>query len=154
MTATELKRLDAAADEDGAALLKKPWRTFRKPDFSAAERALTAAERGTATHRVLQYLRFSDAETAEGVGAQIAELIRAGFLSEREGEAVLVDSIVGLMRSDLGARLRRAEREGASGANFAFRSCAPPETSSPTRRRRTCCCRASWTAALRRTARS
>ncbi len=125
VTATELKRLDAAADEDGAALLKKPWRTFRKPDFSAAERALTAAERGTATHRVLQYLRFSDAETPEGVGAQIAELIRAGFLSEREGEAVLVDSIVGLMRSDLGARLRRAEAEGKIRREFRFSLLCP-----------------------------
>ena len=126
VTATELKRLDAQQDEgDGAAMLARPWRTFRKPDFSSVERALTAAERGTATHRVLQYLRFSDAVTPEGVQAQIDELIRAGFLSEREGKAVLTDSIVGLMRSGLGARLIRAERDGQIRREFRFSLLCP-----------------------------
>ena len=125
VTATELKRLDAESGSDGAALLKKPWRTFRRPDFSAVERGLTAAERGTATHRVLQYLRFADAVTSEGVQAQIAELIRAGYLSAREGEAVLVDTIVGLMRSELGARLIRAEREGRVRREFRFSLLCP-----------------------------
>lgn len=125
VTATELKRLDAAPDEDGAAMVQKPWRTFRKPDFSAVERRLTAAERGTATHRVLQYLRFSDAVTPEGVRAQIAALIRAGFLTPREGEAVLVDTIVGLMRAPLGERLIRAEREGRIRREFRFSLLCP-----------------------------
>ena len=125
VTATELKRLDAQNDEESAALLKKPWRTFRRPNFSAQERALTAAERGTATHRVLQYLRFSDAQDAEGVQRQIRELIRAGFLSEREGRAVLTDTIVGLMRSPLGARLIRAEREGRIRREFRFSLLCP-----------------------------
>ena len=125
VTATELKRLDAAADPDGAAMLKKPWRTFRKPDFSAVERALTAAERGTATHRVLQYLRFADAGTPEGVQTQIEALVRAGFLSEREGKAVLVPSIVGLMRSELGQRLIRAEAEGRVRREFRFSLLCP-----------------------------
>ena len=125
VTATELKRLDAETDADGEEMLKKPWRTFRKPDFSGVSRSLTAAERGTATHRVLQYLRFSDAVTSGGVRAQIGGLIRAGFLSEREGEAVLVDSIVGLMRSDLGARLIRAEAEGRIRREFRFSLLCP-----------------------------
>ena len=125
VTATELKRLDADADADGAAMLKKPWRTFRKPDFSAAERALTAAERGTATHRVLQYLRFADAVTPEGVSAQIDALIGAGFLTEREGKAVLTESIVRLMRSPLGARLIRAEQAGKIRREFRFSLLCP-----------------------------
>ena len=125
VTATELKRLDAEADADGASMLKKPWRTFRKPDFSGVSRSLTAAERGTATHRVLQYLRFSDAVTPEGVRAQITGLIRAGFLSEREGDAVLVDSIVGLMRSNLGTRLIRAEAQGRIRREFRFSLLCP-----------------------------
>ena len=125
VTATELKRLDAEADADSAAMLHKPWRTFRKPDFTHVERKLTAAERGTATHRVLQYLRFADAVTPEGVQAQIAALIRAGYLSAREGEAVLVPSIVGLMRSELGARLIRAEREGMLRREFRFSLLCP-----------------------------
>ena len=125
VTATELKRLDSEADEDGAAMLKKPWRTFRKPDFSAAARSLTAAERGTATHRVLQYLRFADAVTPEGVRAQIDTLVQTGFLSAREGEAVLVPSIVGLMRSELGRRLIRAEAEGRVRREFRFSLLCP-----------------------------
>lgn len=127
VTATELKRLDTEPDADGAAMVPKPWRTFRKPDFSAVERRLTAAERGTATHRVLQYLRFADAVTPEGVRAQIAALTGAGFLTPREGEAVLVDTIVGLMRSPLGERLIRAEREGRIRREFRFSLLCPAE---------------------------
>ena len=60
MTATELKRLEAEntpPENAGAPLLKGAPRTqtFRRPDFSMRERKLTAAESGTATHRILQY---------------------------------------------------------------------------------------------------
>ena len=63
VTATELKRLEAEdtpPEDTGAPLLAGAPRTqtFRRPDFSARARKLTAAERGTATHRILQYLHF------------------------------------------------------------------------------------------------
>ncbi len=121
VTATELKRLDAPDEaSDGAALVRRPWRAFRKPDFAARERALTAAERGTATHRILQYLRFADAADEAAIARQIRQLAAAGYLSDREARAVQVASIRSLMRSPLGARLVAAEAAGTLRREFRF----------------------------------
>ena len=121
VTATELKREGFSDPEtDGAALLGARRRTFRMPDFREEEKPLSPTERGTATHRVLQYLRFTEAETDDAVKAQIASLVRAGYLSERDARAVKVDSVRTLMVSPLGARLRRAEQEGTVRREFRF----------------------------------
>ncbi len=121
VTATELKRAGFLnPEEDGASLLLARRRTFRMPDFREEEKPLTATERGTATHRVLQYLRFTDAETDEAVKAQIASLVRAGYLSERDARAVKVDAVRNLMSSALGHRLREAEKAGTVRREFRF----------------------------------
>ena len=121
VTATELKRSGIADPEaDGAALLGARRRTFRMPDFREEDKPLTPTERGTATHRVLQYLHFTDAKTDDAVKAQIAALVRAGYLSERDARAVKVDSVRSLMRSPLGARLYAAEEAGAVRREFRF----------------------------------
>lgn len=128
VTATELKRLDAQPeDTEAAALVAQPWRTFRKPDFQTRERPLTAAERGTATHRILQYLRFADAADEAAVARQIEALCTQGFLTEREAKAVRVPSILQLMHSELGAHLIRAERAGKLLREFRFSLLYPAE---------------------------
>ncbi|MBQ6402509.1 MAG: UvrD-helicase domain-containing protein, partial [Oscillospiraceae bacterium] len=121
VTATELKHAGISDPEtDGAALLGARRRTFRMPDFREEDKPLTATERGTATHRVLQYLRFTDAGSEDAVRAQIASLVRAGYLSERDARAVKVDSVRSLMRSPLGARLYAAEQAGTVRREFRF----------------------------------
>ena len=121
VTATELKRAGLHdPEEDGAALLRARRRTFRMPDFREAKKPLTPTERGTATHRVLQYLRFTDTETDDAVRTQIAALVRSGYLSERDARAVKVDSVRSLMASALGPRLRNAEQEGTVRREFRF----------------------------------
>lgn len=113
VTATELKKHSSPAEaEDGAPLIRAPKASFRKPDFRTEERPLTGAERGTATHRVLQYLRFNDTDTEEAITEQMRQLAAEGFLSEREVKAVQVRSIRALMESELGARMKRAELAG------------------------------------------
>lgn len=131
VTATELKRLDAPEDAEAATLVAPPWRTFRKPDFQARERPLTAAERGTATHRILQYLRFADAGDEAAVMRQIERLCAQGFLTRREATAVRVPSILQLMRSELGARLIRAEAEDKLLREFRFSLLYPAEALFP-----------------------
>lgn len=132
VTATELKRLDAQPeDAEAAPLVAQPWRTFRKPDFQTRERPLTAAERGTATHRILQYLRFADAADEASVTRQIERLCAQGFLTEREAQAVRISSILQLMRSELGARLVRAERDGQLLREFRFSLLYPAEALFP-----------------------
>ena len=121
VTAMELKRAGFHdPEEEGAALLGARRRTFRMPDFREEDKPLTPTERGTATHRVLQYLHFTDAETEDAIKAQIADLVRAGYLSERDARAVKVDSVQSLMRSPLGGRLYAAEKAGTVRREFRF----------------------------------
>lgn len=136
MTATELKRLEAEdtpPEDAGAPLLKGAPRTqaFRRPDFSARERRLTAAERGTATHRTLQYLHFADARTPEGIAAQVQALAARGLLTAREAQAVNTASLLQLMRTPLGAALAAAEVAGTLRREFRFSLLCPAETFFP-----------------------
>ena len=136
VTATELKRLEAEntpPEDAGAPLLKGAPRTqtFRRPDFSARERRLTAAERGTATHRTLQYLRFADAQTPEGIAAQVETLTARGELTGREAQAVDTASLLRLGQTPLGAQLAAAEAAGTLRREFRFSLLCPAETFFP-----------------------
>ena len=136
VTATELKRLEAEntpPEDAGAPLLKGAPRTqtFRRPDFSMRERKLTAAERGTATHRTLQYLHFADAQTPEGIAAQVQALAARGQLTAREAQAVNTASLLQLMRAPLGAALAAAEAAGTLRREFRFSLLCPAKTFFP-----------------------
>ena len=120
VTATELKRGGFSEESDGAVLLRSSRGLFRRPDFRGEAKPLTPAERGTATHRVLQYLRFAEAQTPDAIERQIRSLAESGYLSRRDAEAVKIDSLQKLVRSDLGARLLRAEAAGTVRREFRF----------------------------------
>ena len=66
------------------------------------------------------FLHTLDAETEDAIKAQIADLVRAGYLSERDARAVKVDSVQSLMRSPLGGRLYAAEETGTVRREFRF----------------------------------
>ena len=107
LTATELKDR-MAPDEEAAALEPRPARPFRLPDLSGGERPLTGAERGTATHLVLQHMDLQAGSSREAVGREIRRLQEEGFLSEREAAAVDRYAIGRLLGSPLGKRIRAA----------------------------------------------
>ena len=136
VTATELKRLEpesAPPEDTGIPLLRDAPHTqvFRRPDFSARARKLTAAERGTATHRTLQYLRFAGAQTPESIAAQVQALAARGLLTAREAQAVNMASLLQLMRTPLGAALAAAEAAGTLRREFRFSLLCPAETFFP-----------------------
>ena len=120
-------------EDAGAPLLAGAPRTqtFRRPDFSARARKLTAAERGTATHRILQYLHFADARTPEGIRAQVETLTTRGELTGREAQAVDTASLLQLGRTELGAQLAAAEAAGTLRREFRFSLLCPAETFFP-----------------------
>ena len=110
---------------------RRARRPFAKPDFSARARKLTAAERGTATHRILQYLHFADARTPEGIRAQVETLTARGELTGREAQAVDTASLLRLGRTELGAQLAAAEAAGTLRREFRFSLLCPAETFFP-----------------------
>jgi len=107
VTATGLKGR-AEPDEDAAPLAPKRRRPFRMPDFSRKDKPATGAEKGTATHLVLQYMDFAKADSPEAVRGEIERLRALRFLSDREAAAVDANAIVKLFASPLGQRMRQA----------------------------------------------
>ena len=108
VTATELKGR-AEADEDARPLAPARKTHFRMPDFTKKDKPVTGAEKGTATHLVLQYMDFDRTGSVDEVRQEIERLRLQRFLSDREAMAVDADAIVGLFASPLGECLRRAE---------------------------------------------
>ena len=109
ITATELKGRENA-DTDAESLVKPSAFSFRMPDLDGGERKLTAAERGVATHLVLQYMDFEKGRSRKGISEETERLREEKFISKREAEAVNVSAIERLFRSELGQRMLKAEK--------------------------------------------
>ena len=109
ITATELKGR-AEPDEDAAPLLPARRRGFTMPDFTRADKPVTGAERGIATHLALQCMDFAKTGSLDAVKDEIERLERQQFLSPREAAAVDAAAIYKLFASPLGARMKSADK--------------------------------------------
>ena len=108
LTATQLKGrpLDQEIAENAA---HTPYlRPLSQPGFRRKEKGLTPAERGSATHLVLQYLDFRNPD----VPAQIAALAAKDLLTSQQAQAVDVPALERLLASPLAEELRAAESAG------------------------------------------
>ena len=105
LTATQLK--GRSLDDETAEQAPKPLRplSFGRPRFAAEEMGLTAAQRGTALHLVMQYIDFEKADTEEGVQGEIHRLVEQQFLTPQQGEAADPAPIAAFFRSELGREL-------------------------------------------------
>ena len=109
VTATELKGR-AEKDEDVLSIAPKKARDFRMPRLGEGLKALTAAQKGTATHLVLQYMDFGKTGSLAEIEAEIDRMYRAGFMRKEEAEAVDAEAILKLFSSKLGQRMLSAEK--------------------------------------------
>ncbi len=117
LTATQLKGREK--DKEIAQETIQPYvrHRFSAPRFLSGRRSLTAAERGTATHLVMQYLPLAEDTDVEAVVEGLA--IRR-LLTRDQADAVDCSSIRRFLSSPLASRLRRAEREGTVEREYRF----------------------------------
>ncbi len=120
LTATQLKGrdLDAEAAEGTFASVRVKSTSFRKPNLSRGteekEAELTATERGTALHKVMQYLDFDKTGSLHEINEEIKRLVERQFITKEEGMCADASKILRFFDSDLGRELRNApirERE-------------------------------------------
>ena len=109
LTATELKD-PGEADSDASPLLEEAPVSpdFRRPDFTRAP-ALTAAERGTATHAFLQYVDLAQTGSLDALRAEAERLTAAGRLREAERDALDLKAVARLFASPLGQEMRASK---------------------------------------------
>ena len=113
LTATQLKgrALDAEAAEDTDAPRPASRTPFARPDFAAQQLGLTAPQRGTALHKVLQYLHFDRTGSAEEIAGEIGRLVAGQFLTPEEGRSADPHKLAAFFRSSLGQELLAAEEK-------------------------------------------
>lgn len=116
LTATQLKgrSLDAEAAEETEAQTVPRSQSFERPDFAARKLGLTAPQRGTALHKVLQYIRLEKTGSAQEITGEIARLVEQQFLTAEEGRSADAGKLARFFASPLGKELLTApvlERE-------------------------------------------
>ena len=108
VTATEMKHYDAP-DAEAVPVVRGGHGEFRSPDFLRAEKPLSGAEKGTATHMVLQFIDYAKTGSIAEIKAEIERLRVCRFISDRQAEAVNANAIFKLFSSEIGARIRNAD---------------------------------------------
>lgn len=105
VTATQLKGRPADQEIAERALHTPYLRPLSQPNFRRERQGLTPAERGTATHLVLQYLNFSDFDVA----GQIEALRQRGLLTDQQAAAVETAPLERFLQSPLAEEIRKSE---------------------------------------------
>ena len=99
LTATQMKgrALDAEAFEYAPVT-----RTY---SFELPGKGLTAAQRGNATHLVMQYIDFDNC-LEYGVRNELSRLLEAGYVTQEQADAVRINEVERLLHSELGEKIR------------------------------------------------
>ena len=98
------KRIASKLDEEE---IGGEYFASRKPAFTGKGK-LTPAQRGTATHRFMQYSDYAKAK--ESVETELERLVEGGMLTEAEAQAVDRKSVSDFLESKLAQRIFNAEK--------------------------------------------
>ena len=107
ITATQLKGREKDREIVQETIQPYVRRDFSAPRFLSGRRPLTGAERGTATHLVMQHLPL---EEDTDVGAVVEDLAARRFLTREQAEAVDQAAVRRFLASPLASELQKADR--------------------------------------------
>jgi ATP-dependent helicase/nuclease subunit A len=114
LTATELKgnftEEETHEEAEELSILKRFSRPPQKPDFSFKPKKLTAAQRGTATHLVMQFADYSKCLTTDGVREEIKRLVAIRNLTEEQAAAIRPEIISSFFNSHEGQLILTADK--------------------------------------------
>lgn len=108
-TVTEIKRAWMAPDAYTDTYYIRPSHSSQavRPRFVQLEQ-LTAAEKGTAMHLVMQHVPLTAPVTADRVRALVERMVERELLTDEQAQAIDVAAIVRFFASDIGQRLLAA----------------------------------------------
>ena len=109
VTATQLKGRELDQEIAEGTALRRHELTPEKPRFMQEAQGLSAAERGTAMHLVMQYLDLS-AVSGDDVRAQVAGLAQRRLLTAEQAASLDIPALVRFLSSPLAERIRRARQ--------------------------------------------
>ena len=108
LTVTELKRKFNVEITEGTSSNMYVPKLVTKPKFLEEVKGLTAAEKGTAMHSVVQRLDLTKVSTTSEIDVQIQILVEKLLITEEEAKAVRREKLVKLFKTPLGQRMVKA----------------------------------------------
>lgn len=111
LTATQMKGrgLDEEAAE-GTAPSEDKELLFSRPCFLVGEKSLTPAQRGTAIHLAMQFIRYEACTDTEAVKQELSRLVRQQFLTPQQAAAADPGKILAFFRSEVGRRVLASKK--------------------------------------------
>ncbi|RSK26356.1 helicase-exonuclease AddAB subunit AddA [Bacillus sp. HMF5848] len=109
-TVSEIKRAHESMDEYSASSLLQATSApvlADRPRFMQ-EKTLTAAERGTAMHTVMQHIDLLQCVTKSSIEKQVFLMVERELLTSEQAEVIDIDKIVSFFETSIGQRLLRA----------------------------------------------
>ncbi|UFU00523.1 helicase-exonuclease AddAB subunit AddA [Radiobacillus kanasensis] len=109
---TELKRQrqlqDAYSDHQLIEAYKAP--IVKRPRFMQKQKALTASEKGSALHTVMQHLPLTKVWSESEINEMVASYVTKEILTAEEAETINAKDIITFLESDLGQRVIEADQ--------------------------------------------
>jgi ATP-dependent helicase/nuclease subunit A len=108
-TVTELKKSERNIIENDEAkpLFKAP--IIQKPSFMEDKKDLSAAEKGTLVHYIMQKIDLNKVGSIKDIYSEIERMVQKEFISEEEGKFTNPHKILNFFKSDLGLRMLKSE---------------------------------------------
>lgn len=110
-TVSELKRMYNQNLDDEFVNTNYIPRIVRKPMFLEEKRGLTAAEKGTAMHSVLQRLDLNNINSKEDIISQIENMVMKELITEEQAKSIRLEKIVKFFNTSLGERVLTAHKK-------------------------------------------
>ena len=110
VSVSELKK--AAMEEDVREMFEEPQIIPYIPAFLREERKVSAAERGTAYHTVMECMNFSGIRHSEQVKSQVEQLVLKGKLTRSAADTINAYEIYVFCQSRLCERIIAAQEQG------------------------------------------
>ncbi|MDD6221655.1 MAG: helicase-exonuclease AddAB subunit AddA [Lachnospiraceae bacterium] len=82
------------------------------PRFLQTEKRYSAPARGTAYHRIMELIDFTNAQTPGQVKEQIGQMLADGKISQETADCVQYSKVAAFFATDLGKKAAQAAREG------------------------------------------
>ena len=103
-TATQRKgrMKDAEVAENAPPMYTMRW---RQPNFAAS--GASGADVGTATHRVMQYIRYEQCADSDGIRRELERLTNENYITAEQARMVNADAIAAFFQTELGQKLRK-----------------------------------------------
>ena len=111
-TVSELKKWASLAEEAGEEMYEEPVVVPLIPEFLKEEEILTGAPRGSAYHKLLEFLDFTVDYDVENLTAAVQQLRQEGRLTDEMAECIRPKDILRFLGCRSGRRMADAARNG------------------------------------------